>query len=413
MWMERGLNCLCNLFLILIIVRYMGIFFKRKKNKRVLILVIFSYYVGVLLVSIVYAIPILNFVISIAGIFAISCVFEGSILKKFLIVLSVAVLNACCDIFAYAILAPRRAYMQIDISYLFTVLFIFMCEQLISRIAQVRKDCLVPDHFGILTLIPGCSLVILYITANEFQTRLQIAVISFSLLMINVLVFYLYHVILENYLSKLKYEMIEERAQAYANELEVLSGACRKMQSLQHDMKHHILELKNLNDRRMVNDVRQYLENMESAMHISGEYVRSGNCQIDSVLNYLLSEAEEKLTDVQTRIRLPENAGLNVYKLNVILGNLIENAIEAAVCTEEKKLFLEIELDKGMLYIQIVNSYNGMLRKNGNSFMTTKTDKDRHGIGLRNVREIVEEDNGSITMTADGKEFKTEVIFYV
>ena len=112
MWIEKGLNCLCNLFLILIIIRYMGIFFKRKKNKKVLLFITFGYYVSAILVSFVYAIPILNFLISIAGILAISCVFEGNIFKKLLIILSVAVLNACCDILAYAMLAPRLAYMH-------------------------------------------------------------------------------------------------------------------------------------------------------------------------------------------------------------------------------------------------------------------------------------------------------------
>ena len=90
-----------------------------------------------------------------------------------------------------------------------------------------------------------CSLVILYIVANEFRTRTQVAAVSVSLLMINVLVFYLYHIILENHLKQLEYKIIGEKAKAYDNELEILSEACRRMQSLQHDMKHHILELKN------------------------------------------------------------------------------------------------------------------------------------------------------------------------
>ena len=413
MWIEKGLNCLCNLFLILIIIRYMGIFFKRRKNKKVLLFITFGYYVSAILVSFVYAIPILNFLISIAGILAISCVFEGNIFKKLLIILSVAVLNACCDILAYAMLAPRLASMQIDISYLFTILLILICEYLINRMMRGRNSCFIPDHFVVLTLIPMCSLVILYIVANEFRTRTQVAAVSVSLLMINVLVFYLYHIILENHLKQLEYKMIGEKAKAYDNELEILSEACRRMQSLQHDMKHHILELKNLNDCHKVNEVREYLENMERVMHISGEYVRSGNCRIDSVLNYLLSEAEEKLLDVQSHIRLPENAGLNVFKLNVILGNLMENAIEAAIRTEEKKLYLEVELDKGILYIRIVNSFEGMLKRNGNVFMTTKSDSGKHGIGLRNVREIVEEENGSINIMAEGGEFKTEVMLYV
>jgi len=60
------------------------------------------------------------------------------------------------------------------------------------------------------------------------------------------------------------------------------------------------------------------------------------------------------------------------FDINIILGNLLENAIEAARQTEEKKLTVAIREEKGVLKIHIENSYNGILQQKGTKFLTTK-----------------------------------------
>ena len=60
------------------------------------------------------------------------------------------------------------------------------------------------------------------------------------------------------------------------------------------------------------------------------------------------------------------------FDINIILGNLLENAIEAARQTEEKKLTIAIREEKGVLRIHIENSYNGILNKRGQNFSQQK-----------------------------------------
>lgn len=417
MWIENVIDSLCNLFLVVLIIRYMGIFFKRKKDSRkILTASALGFYLGTLLVSYVFSVPILNFAVCIIGILAISCAFEGTILQKILITISVAVLNALCDFVCYTLLAGRIQEGQLDISYIFTILLILICEQIISRIMGKRNNVSdMPDRFGIIILIPLCSLGILYVLTDSVSAENVMAsvFIMISVLVVNVVVFYLYHVTLENYLSQLQYERVKERSEAYANQLELLAETQHRIQALHHDMKHHIRELQGMANNKELGEINTYLQEMEAAVQIPGEYAHSGNYQIDSLLNYLIGEAKEKLEQVEVNIKLPQNVKLNTFKLNIILGNLLENAIEAAGHSTEKKLSLEITLDKGILFLHVANSYDGVLKKKGTTFLTTKENAENHGIGLKNVQEMVEAENGSFTITEKDGWFVADVMLYI
>ena len=72
------------------------------------------------------------------------------------------------------------------------------------------------------------------------------------------------------------------------------------------------------------------------------EIVASGNFEIDSVMNYMLYRAKEEQCNVNVKVQLPKTVA-HSFDINVILGNLLENSIEAARQTEEKRLDIEIE----------------------------------------------------------------------
>lgn len=80
------------------------------------------------------------------------------------------------------------------------------------------------------------------------------------------------------------------------------------------------------------------------------EYVATGNDTIDSLLNYKIQKAKDVLNLVETKISIPEKLNLHSFDLNVVLGNLLDNAIDASVQTKEKELKITMKLDKGVLF---------------------------------------------------------------
>ena len=81
------------------------------------------------------------------------------------------------------------------------------------------------------------------------------------------------------------------------------------------------------------------------------ETVSSGNETIDSIINYYLRDARELGTEICTDIQIPETLEFPVFDINVILGNLLENAVDALRNCRERKLAVRMKLDRGILLV--------------------------------------------------------------
>ena len=120
----------------------------------------------------------------------------------------------------------------------------------------------------------------------------------------------------------------------------------------------------------------------------------------------MLQKTNQVLWDVQVKVHLPEKI-CHTFDVNMVLGNLLENAIEAAQQTEEKMLHAVVEFQKGILKIEIVNSFSGEY--------TLKTTKNQghHGFGLQSVRKAVEKHQGVMEVWAEGEQFHVKIMMYL
>jgi sensor histidine kinase regulating citrate/malate metabolism len=115
--------------------------------------------------------------------------------------------------------------------------------------------------------------------------------------------------------------------------------------------------------------------------------------------------------EVQSRVSIPKELE-RTFDCSVILGNLLENAIDAALKSKERFLSLDIRYTKGILRILVCNSYDENLKKKGSRFLTTKLQKEGHGIGLQSVRQIVNQHHGEMEIRTDER-FCVSVLLYV
>ena len=126
----------------------------------------------------------------------------------------------------------------------------------------------------------------------------------------------------------------------------------------------------------------------------------------------MLARARKEQISIRTEVRL-SNVSRHSFDINVILGNLLENAIEAARQTEEKKLSVAIREEKGVLRIHIENSYSGILRQEGTKLLTTKKDSDLHGLGLGNVESIVRNYHGEMKIEKRDCLLSVQILLYL
>ena len=361
----------------------------------------------------------INMICNLMGIGAIVWLYTKSVRTNLFITGTIYLVNCGCDVAATSLFVNYRdggAYNQIYA--VISFFLIFMCELVIEKMITIHKDAEDAQNIS-LVLMPICSsIVIILLIYTDTCTGIGLTIVSIGLLIANFLMLYLYNLLLHSISQQYEMEMLKTQLQAYANQLNVVLRGEEKIKALRHDIKHHLSELMLLANKHDVAEIQKYIDEMNSFLKNPNEIVSSGNLEIDSVLNFMLQKAEKELKTVDIKVMLPEKVR-HSFDINVILGNLLENAIEAAGKTENKYLSVHIKLKRGILKVKIENSFESsyILRKEQNRkdtiLKTTKPFTKQHGIGLKNVKKIVEKYNGTMAVTAQKGIFCVNLLLYM
>lgn len=207
-------------------------------------------------------------------------------------------------------------------------------------------------------------------------------------------------------------EQTRQQMQLYKKQMDIMHETEKKVRGLRHDMKHHAQELSRLAKEERCEEILTYLRVMGGFMENPNEYVVSGNKELDAICNFLLEKAANEGIEVEARSDIPEGISVPVFELNSILGNLLENATEAAVRSAEKKLQMEMYVKKGLLHIAITNSYDGVVIQNGKEYVSRKKEEN-HGFGLKNVQEMLKGNRGAMKIRYDKEMFRVDVMLYL
>lgn len=408
-----------NLFRIFLIDRFVSIFLGKSRysmNRKILVCACFFLVNTVLYWE--FHTAWVNMLSNLAGIFAITELYTRSAKSAVFSACSVYLINCGCDAAVYSLFTDYQDGNTYNQVYAVIVLFlILICEFAAEKIITIRNDAETVQNFPLI-LVPLCSIVVIGILIySDTCAGRGIAVVCLGLLVINFLMLYLYNLLLHSIAQKYEAKMLKQQVRIYANELAVILQGEEKIKILRHDMKHHLQELRLLADKYNIAEIREYTDCMEASVQNPGEIVASGNMEIDSVLNYMLQKARKELETVIVKVVLPEKIK-HTFEVNVLLGNLLENAIEAAGKTEKKYLNVKIAFQKGVLRTRVENSFlpAELMKKErweDKVFPTTKKEKARHGIGLKSVKKIVDAHNGTMEITTENDIFCVNLILYM
>lgn len=405
-----------NLFRAFLIKKFMSIFFQTDAvDKRKEKVVYFLFFSLTILVYLLFYSPPANIITNVLLIYLITQIYEGGQKKKVLVSLLVYGINMFCDIitvysFSNYIAGKGTNEMTVYI----TVFLISICEFVIERFLVKNKAInYIPPHWNILITIPFISIVLLLILImNNLNNRVILVSVSTGILFINLLIFYLYDILVDAYLKLEERTLFERQVAGYSNQLNIMMQSEENVRSMRHDMKHHLNELLIMAKRNNTKEVEEYIQKMYKQLEIPYEYISSGNQEIDSLMNYMLHKAEKCLKKVNYEINVPNELVIQSFDLNVIIGNLLENAIEAAINSQEKWLEVFLSYEQGILFIRVRNSYINVVQKQEGIYITTKKEIQEHGIGLQNVKKVVENYKGDMHITDSDNIFDVKIILY-
>ena len=281
-----------------------------------------------------------------------------------------------------------------------------------EKILMKNKEKKDMPHESILMFISFIGIAQVIIIDKGVRNRILLVASGICILMTILLVFYLYDVLVSAYRKLEEQSLMEKQMLIYSHQLDVLMQSEEKVKALRHDMKNHLGELALMAANQNNEEIRKYIHDMGEYMQNQSELISCGNKNLDSLLNYLLGQAKKKLNHVEYEVRVPSDLCISAFDLNVILGNLTENAIEAAEQTEDKWMSVNIYYEKGMFSMEIKNSFQHELDVEKNKLLSTKEEKG-HGIGLANVRKMVEKYQGFMDVSNTNQIFTVRVMLYL
>lgn len=410
---------LTNLFRIFLIGRCASIFLGVDVDKKKKHIVYGCFYVINTVLFWEFHTVWINMICNLMGIGAIVWLYTKSVRTNLFITGTIYLVNCGCDVAATSLFVNYRdggAYNQIYA--VISLFLIFMCELVIEKMITIHKDAEDAQNIS-LVLMPICSIIVITLLIyTDTCTDIGLTIVSIGLLIANFLMLYLYNLLLHSISQQYEMEMLKTQLQAYANQLNVVLRGEEKIKALRHDIKHHLSELMLLANKHDVAEIQKYIDEMNSFLKNPNEIVSSGNLEIDSVLNFMLQKAEKELKTVDIKVMLPEKVR-HSFDINVMLGNLLENAIDAAGKTENKYLSVHIKLKRGILKVKIENSFESSCtlcekqNRKDTILKTTKPFTEQHGIGLKNVKKIVEKYNGTMAVTAQEGIFCVNLLLYM
>ncbi len=209
--------------------------------------------------------------------------------------------------------------------------------------------------------------------------------------------------------------LVDKRIAAYQNELvekhyEEVENMYRQMRGWRHDYKHHIQTMKAHLAMEQYEELDSYLNELDADLMWVDTVLKTGNVRIDAALNSKLSLAKAKGIRVNAKAVVPGELMIKEVDLCVIIGNLLDNAIEACAKGDKEKQFIRVYIDilKEQLYIYVSNSMADNIQKHGGQYLSTK--RGNHGFGLMRIDRVVQKYNGFLNRQHEEGVFATEIM---
>ena len=207
--------------------------------------------------------------------------------------------------------------------------------------------------------------------------------------------------------SRIADRLLEKRVAAYQDDLiekhfEEVQSIYAKMRGWRHDYHNHIQALLALvgDDER----TRDYLWKLNKDLTEVDTVVKTGNVTVDAILNSKLTLIKSKDIPVDAVAKVPDDLKISEIDLCAIIGNLLDNAIEAVLPLPPEARFIRIYIGmlKSQLYISVTNSTASEPRKIGGKYVSTK--------GEGRVDSIARRNGGTVNRQNESGVFATEVL---
>ena len=208
---------------------------------------------------------------------------------------------------------------------------------------------------------------------------------------------------------------IDKRIEAYQSDLmrkycDEVESMYQKMRGWRHDYHNHIQALQASMALGKYDDVNEYLTQLNDDLTNVDTTVKTGRVMVDAILNGKMNIASQNYIHVNVKAAIPEGTPVSDVDLCVIIGNLLDNAIEEnkKLAVEDRLLRIYIGKKNTQFYLAFTNAAGKRQEKQGRMFLSGKG--SGHGFGLMRVESTVKKYGGLFSADSEDGGFTAEIL---
>ncbi|QUL53280.1 sensor histidine kinase [Paenibacillus tritici] len=290
-------------------------------------------------------------------------------------------------------------------------IIMFAVIQVIRLISKRRSFALPYPYYIFFLIVPFISIyqinVLTTVSSNK-DIYYFMAILGF--LFLNVMVVYIFDTIIDKFQFMHENAQLQHQMNYQDANYEKTVHSFKSIKRIIHDTHQQFLYIEECIRR---NDSAAALEHIKVTLNkVEDAYqrVNTGHLVIDALVTNTLNIAQANGIRVDTRLRLHSQAvHIDRYDLCVVLGNMLDNAIEASKkvkVAEDRYILIQIHSSESALFIRILNR----IAQETASLHSEKPDPEYHGIGLTNISRICDKYGGNMTIESGHKEFNNMVV---
>ncbi len=237
---------------------------------------------------------------------------------------------------------------------------------------------------------------------SESQGK-QVFIITFATAVSTIIIMGIINQIIKYSHKELEWNLREDEYQRQMVYMKSMEELTYRLKAQRHDFNHHIGCIYGLLESEDIDDAKIYTKNLINSVTEINNIVNIDNPIIASILNFKFSVAKEKGIQLNIKVNIPKEINIDPIDISIILGNAIDNAIEACEKCKKKMIDVNIYMQTHHLILKIKNTKPSYLISSVEK--TSKSDKENHGFGLDNIKHVIEKYDGLLKIDTEGDFF--------
>lgn len=353
---------------------------------------------------------------------------KGSILKKMFVSVLANIISMFVSSFVISAVSAmfqdniNQIYTERSLSRFITIIIaqilLVYVYSVILKITSNRELALKKKEWLLIISVFTVSFValaIIHITQLYLQlplTATQLLLFSeLGIIIVNTVCFYMTIALSKSNRETMSLKILEQQQEQRTQYAESIRKQYEEIRQIRHDVKQNFAVINALLEEQKPVEAKKFVEKCTNTLSKLDIVMDVGNDFVNAILNSKLNLAKEKGINI---ICSSSNdvAGVEDIDLCILLGNMLDNAIEASEKSEEKSIEASILSDDSTLFIKVVNTVDKPVLQHNPDLRTIKSDKNLHGYGIKTIISVAEKYNGYVDFYEEDKQFCCSVTLH-